>query len=349
MSTFKLLDRVIGGLDNRAIEVLAVEDIEKNLIENEKTVLYVGARYDYGNRDWGLSYEHYTFFHTLVNMGYSLVYFDYDRLKQRYGTKKASKMLLEVVYYYCPDILFYFHYLDWIEHDVWKELSYELPTKTIIWLADDHWRYEETKSVWELFNIVVTTDKSGYEKRVKEKYKNVLLSQWGCNHFLYKKLSLLKKYDISFVGRCYGERNAFIDTLKRNGIEVATFGQGWEKGRRVSQVDLIKIYNQSKISLNISLASKSAKYQVKGRDFEAPGCGSSLLTKDTEEIKEYFVPGTEIITYHDVNDAAEKIKYYLKNERLREEISEKGYERVLKEHTIEKRVLEVFKFAQDMV
>jgi spore maturation protein CgeB len=281
-------------------------------------------------------------------MDYSLIYFDYDRIKQKYGNKKMSQMLCEAVYYYQPDILFYYHYKDWIEHDVWQEISKELPTKTIIGLGDDHWRYEETRPVWELFNLVVTTDEKGYEKRKKEGFSNVSLSQWACNHFIYKNLNLPKIYDVSFVGRCYGERKNFVDTLKRSRINIATFGQGWKNGNRVSQSDLIKIYNQSKISLNISFASKEDKIQIKGRDFEAPGCGSLLLTNDTEQIAKYFIPGEEIITYRDASDAADKIKYYLANEDEREKIAKKGYEWVMREHTYEKRFLEIFEFAQNM-
>jgi len=346
--TNKLLDRIHGKLDNRAIEVLIDEDLERHLKQGKKTVLYVGIKYDYGNKDWGLSYEHYNFYHALLNMDYSLIYFDYDRLKQKYGIKKMSQMLREAVYYYQPDILFYYHYHDWIEHSIWKEISNELPTKTIVGLGDDHWRYEETRSVWELFNLVVTTDERGYEKKNEEGFCNVFLSQWACNHFMYKNLNLPRIYDVGFIGRCYGERENFVNTLKRQGINIATFGQGWENSNRISQADLIRIYNQSKISLNLSFVSKGDIVQVKGRDFEAPGCGSLLLTRDTKEIAEYFVPGEEIITYQDANDAADKIKYYLKNEDLREKIAKNGYERVMREHTYEKRFSEIFEFAQNI-
>ena len=343
----KILDQIYGKLDNRSIEVLMDEELEKHLKTNKKTILYVERRYDYGNRNRGLSYQHFNFYHTLLNMDFSLIYFDYDRIIQRYG-KKMSQMLREAIYYYHPDILFYFHGDDRIDHTILKEISNELPTKTIIWLTDDHKDYERERPVWELFNLVVTTDRKGYEKRMKEGFNNVFLSQWACNHFLYKKLNLPKIYGVSFVGQCYGERQNFIDTLKQKGINITTFGQGWENGSRVSQADLIKIYNQSKISLNLSFASSGDKIQIKGRDFEAPGCGSLLLTRDTKEIAEYFVPDEEIITYQDANDAAEKIKFYLKDEDEREKIAKKGYERAMREHTIEKRFLELFEYAQNM-
>lgn len=347
----KILDCIHGKLDNRSIEVLVDEELEKNLKHGKKTVLYVGIKYDYGNKDWGLSYEHYNFYHTLLNMDYSLIYFDYDRLNQKYGIKKMSQMLHEAVYYYHPDILFYYHFYDWIEYGIWKEISDVLPTKTIIMLGDDHWRYEETRPVWELFNLIVTTDERGYERRKEDGFDNVFLSQWACNHFLYKNLNLPRIYDVSFVGRCYGERQNFVDILKRNGINIATFGQGWENSNRISQVDLIRIHNQSNISLNLSLSGNTPVgfiYTIKGRDFEAPGCGSLLLTREAKEIAEYFVSGEEIVTYQNANDAAEKIKYYLKNEAEREKIAKKGYERVMREHTWEKRFSEMFEFAQNM-
>jgi spore maturation protein CgeB len=345
----KILDHIHDKLDTRSLEVLMDEELEKHLRTNKKTILYIGIRYVYGNKESGLSFEHYNFYHTLLNMDYSLIYFDYDRLKQKYGIKKMSQMLREAVYYYQPDILFYFHFHDWIKHSIWKEISDELPTKTIIWLADAHWRYEETKSVWKLFNLVVTTDENGYERRKEDGFNNVFLSQWACNHFMYKNLSLPRIYDITFVGQPYGKRAEFIESLKKQGINVTVFGRGWESTNIIpSQSEFIRIYNQSKICLNMQYASVGSSMQLKAKDFVASGCGSLLLTNDTEQIAKYFIPDEEIITYQNVTDAAEKIKYYLKHEDVRKRIAKKGYRRVMREHTYGKRFLEIFEFTQNM-
>ena len=316
-------------------EVLVDGELEKRLLPNKKTILYIGIKYDYGHPEWGLSYEHYNFYETFLNMGYSLIYFDYMRLSQKYGIDIMSELLREAVYHYNPNILFYFHFHDWVKHNVWSEL----PVKTVIWLADDQWRYDKTKPVWELFDLIVTTDKSGYEKRKGE--HKVLLSQWGCNHLLYRNLNLPKIYDITFVGRCHGERKKFADTLKDHKIPIRTFGQGWGDNGRISQAGLIRIYNQSKIVLNMSITSKGGKIQIKGRDFEVPGCGSLLLTQESKEIEAYFEPDNEIITYKNIDDAIKKIEYYLIDNDEREKIAGRGYQRVLKEHTYEKRLEEV--------
>jgi len=310
------------------------------LIPKQKIVLYVGIKYDYGHPKWGLSYEHYNFYKTIEAMGYSLIYFDYMKLSQKYGTDIMSELLREAVYYYNPDILFYFNFHDWVSYNVWKEISEETLTKTIIWLGDDSWRYEETRPIWELFNTIITTDKNKHNQRTEEGFNSVL-SQWACNHLLYRKLNLSKIYDISFVGRCYGERKEFIELLREHNIEILTFGQGWEGSGRVSQADMIRIYNQSKIVLNISKTSKGDKIQIKGRDFEVPGCGSLSLTQESEEIKEYFEPDNEIVTYKDIDEAIQKIKYYLSHEKELNVIADNGYRRILKEHTYEKRLLEI--------
>lgn len=161
----KIFDRFLGGLDNRSIEVLVDEELKNFLNVNKKTILYVANKYDYGKKEWGLSYEYHNFYHTLLNMDYSIICFDYDRIKQKYGNRKMSQMLHQAVLYYHPDVLFYVHFHDWIDHAVLKETSCKLPTKTIIWLTDDQWQYEETRSVWQLFNLVITTDRKGYERR----------------------------------------------------------------------------------------------------------------------------------------------------------------------------------------
>jgi spore maturation protein CgeB len=341
---FRLLDRVYGRFKSDSIEVLMDKEIEKHIKVGKKIILYVTDKYDYGNKSWGLSYTYYNCYHTLLNMDYSLICFDTDRIKQKYGKEIMSQMLRETVYCYQPDILFYFHSNDWIDHEIWKEIS-GLPTKTIYFQSDDHHQYEKTRYIWELFNFVVTTDEKGYGKRTKEGFKNVISSQYACNHFMYKNMNLPRIYDVSFMGRCYGERQNFINTIRDNGIDIKTFGMWWGKlgnSNRITQSELLRIYNQSKISLDLSLASVGKVLAVKGRCFEATGCGSLLLTEETDEIKEYFIPNEEIVTYKNVSDATEKIKYYLTHEDERLIIAKRGYERTSKEHTWEKRFTDIF-------
>jgi len=309
---------------NISNEVLT-DSLEKRILPGEKTILYVGIKYDYGHADWGLSYEHHNFYQTFIAMGYSVIYFDYMAISQQYGYKVMSEMLKESVYYYNPDVLFYFHFHDWID----KTILAELPVKKYIWLADDSWRYDETKPVWELFDTIITTDKTGHEKRGDKS----VLSEWACNHLLCRDLGMERIYDVSFIGSKHSEREEKIAQLWGAGINVNCFGKGWDNTERISQGGLVEIYNKSKIVINLSSDSAKSKIQVNARDFEATGCGALLLTQESEEIKKCFRPDVEIVTYKNMNEAVEKIEYLLNFEERRKEIAREGYVRTLNEHT----------------
>lgn len=328
----------------RSIEVLSEECIEKNIVSKKPLILYIASRYNYGDPTRGLGYEHYNFYNTFLRLGYSFIYFDYDRIAKNLGARRMSLMLREVVYNYQPEFLFYFHYRDLVNHSVWREISNELSVNTIIYLADDFWRHKLTRPIWSLFNVIVTLDKDAYSERIKEGFSNVFFSQWGINPFIYRDLKLERKYDVSFVGQAYGKRFRIIDILRKAGIEVHTFGHGWPNKKRIYQSDLIKIYNQSKIVFNVSYSSHG-NLAVNARDFEAPACGSLLFTHDIPDIYNYFIPGKEIVTYRNFDDAIEKIKYYLNHDRERKIIAKAGYERISRCHKYEKRFNEIFKAA----
>ncbi|MBU2544926.1 glycosyltransferase [Patescibacteria group bacterium] len=327
---------------SKSLEVILEEEIEKNIIPGKPLLLYVANRYNYGDHTRGLGYVHYNFYNSFLRLGYSFIYFDYDRIAQRFGAKKTSQMLREAIYHYQPEFLFYFHCRDIIDHLVWKEVSNELPTKTIIYLADDFWRYKFTQSVSSLFNLIVTLDKDAHKRRLSQGFSNVFFSQWGINQFMYRDLGLKRIYDVSFIGQAYGDRAKIINRLREAGIKVNTFGQGWPGQKRIGQGDLLKIYNQSKIVFNISSTSHG-NFAINARDFEAPACGALLFTHDIVDIYDYFVPNKEIITYRDFNDAIKKIKYYLKNQEEAKLIARAGQKRVLVDHTYEKRFQEIFK------
>jgi len=82
--------------------------------------------------------------------------------------------------------------------------------------------------------------------------------------------------------------------------------------------------------------------QVKGRDFEVPGCGGFLLTRASPEIGRYFEIGREIVCYESTADLAEKIRHYLSHEEQRETITAAGYRRTIAEHTYERRFTALF-------
>jgi spore maturation protein CgeB len=190
-----------------------------------------------------------------------------------------------------------------------------------------------------------------------EGFRNVIYSPFGFNPAIYKKLDLEKKYDVSFVGGYSPLRKYIFHLLEKEGINVNVFGRGWGKrGTWISQEEMVKVFNQSKINLNLSNAIyndvrflfwssfslknikqlillRKHKEQVKGRHYEINACGGFQLS--------YFVPGLnmvyeidkEIAVYEDLKFIPEEIKFFLTNEELRNSIAENGYKRSIKDHS----------------
>jgi spore maturation protein CgeB len=83
--------------------------------------------------------------------------------------------------------------------------------------------------------------------------------------------------------------------------------------------------------------------QVKARPFEILGCKAFLISGYADNMNDYYENGKEIVYFDGTGtDLAEKIRYYLDREALREKIAEAGYARTLKEHTYERRFKELF-------
>ncbi|MDD1679162.1 MAG: glycosyltransferase, partial [Methanomicrobiales archaeon] len=177
---------------------------------------------------------------------------------------------------------------------------------------------------------------------------HALLTQWGCNHFDYVRIpKLARDLDVTFVGQPHGNRKSVVGGLQKKGIPVTTYGQGWERGR-VSQREMVEIFNRSKINLNLSNSSWNihslfrGRQQIKGRNFEIPGCGGFLLSNYVEGIERYYTIGKEIACFGNRHEMLDRIRYYLSHPDEREEVARAGYERTLRDHTYVRRLTELF-------
>ncbi len=218
-------------------------------------ILYVATKYDYGNPERGLSFEHWNFFHSLSEIGHEILYFDFMSLYQEQGRTIMNRRLQEVATSESPDLLFTFLARDELDKSVIQYISHETDTLTLNWFADDHWRFDNFSRYWApCFNWVVTTAASALPKYDALSYQNVIKSQWGLNPFLYRNLNLDYQYDVTFIGQPHGNRRMIIECLRDAGISVKAWGYGWESGR-LSQQEMIKVMNQSRINLNLSNAS----------------------------------------------------------------------------------------------
>jgi spore maturation protein CgeB len=164
----------------------------------------------------------------------------------------------------------------------------------------------------------------------------------GADPDIHKPYDIPFEYDVSFVGQKYGWRPRFIKKLRKYGINVTTFGSGWENGP-LSEEEMVRVYSKSRINLGFSGVGFSRKLMcLKGRDFEVPMSGGLYLTQDNPELSLVYEIGKEIVTYKDEKDCAEKIKWLLTDQENADKIRKAGRERALREHTWSKRFEKIF-------
>jgi hypothetical protein len=103
-------------------------------------------------------------------------------------------------------------------------------------------------------------------------------------------------------------------------------------------LEMYQKFSENKIVFNIHIDSTGDE-AGNMRLFEATGVGACLLTDYKSNIKDYFEPGKEIITYNSVEDCKEKIKWLLANPEECKKIARAGQIRTLKGHTYAQRAL----------
>ena len=116
------------------------------------------------------------------------------------------------------------------------------------------------------------------------------------------------------------------------------------RGTTDYMTDMPKIFNASKINLNITL--KILQSGIPLRVLDILGAGGFLVSNYQEEIFEHFENDKEVVMYSSIEDAIEKVDYYLRNEELRSQIAINGQAKAFMEFNYDKQLSEILKTAE---
>lgn len=325
-----------------------------------------------GALDPGTSYEFHNFLKPLEKLGCGVVPFDFLAQMGALGREGMNRELLETVRREQPQLVMFVPHTDQFIPEIVDEINRQ--AITLGYFFDDMWRIEYSRFWARHFKFVTTSDVNGLRKFRDAGFTNVIYSPFACNHEVYCKKNLPKLYDVTFVGQHHPQRAWHINRLKKAGLEVQVWGTRWPGGV-LNQEDMVRVFNQSRINLNLSnclsldiryLATpfrplkntlrvwRHAVYslthpdmktveQVKGRHFEINACGGFQISYYVEGLERLYAIGDEIALFVSPEDMVEKIRYHLKHEEEREAIARRGYERTLRDHTMEKRLQDILK------
>jgi len=310
-------------------------------------ILCVFGEHAYGDPARGNGYEYVNFLPALRRLGHQVSCFESFSREPYADFAALNRSLLRRVEETTPDVVF----CVLMQYEVWIEtmrLIRKSGSLLVNWSTDDSWKYPMFSHLiageWDL---AVTTYPDAVTWYQRDGINGVRLSQWAANdETLSPPLPAITcRYPVSFVGAAYGNRPAMIEALSREGIEVTCFGHGWPGGP-VEAKQIAEIVRDTKISLNFSEGSQQGTggargRQIKARVFEVPGYGGCLLTEQAPSLEKYFRIGEEILTFEGCDDLVGTVKALLAHPDRRDAIARRGFERVSREHTYERRFNEL--------
>lgn len=157
--------------------------------------------------------------------------------------------------------------------------------------------------------------------------------------------------NICFVGAPYPERVRALELVKDMGLRIYGW-KGWEKTTLaayyhgpLNTTESAKAYRCAKICVNTNLEPPTNGVNVK--TFEIPAAGGFQLSDYRKDIEGLFLPDSEISLFRDFQELRTKARYYLEDTAGREAIAAAGHARVLRDHTLKKRVREMLEIIEN--
>jgi spore maturation protein CgeB len=235
--------------------------------------------------------------------------------------------------------------------------------KTVVWFTEDPYFMDQTELLLQNYDFVFTIDTAAldYYKNIGHHQVYHLPLGTEPNVFRPKQIEPKYKSDICLVGFPYPDRIHYIQILLQNTSYKISVVGNWKKylNRFRNHPNLVihegwvepsisaNYYNGSNIVFNthrpFNLKENKNRLGVVGksinnRTFDAAACGAFQLIEFKEDLPNHFIADEEIISFKNHQELIEKINYYMPIKEERQRIAVNARNRVLKDHTFEKRI-----------
>ena len=272
-----------------------------------------------------------------------------------------SEALLSSVFNEPPDMVIFMAQSPASERTLLKLKS--MGIKTAYWFVEDFRTLTYWNTIVKNVDYFFTIQKDDFFEELKS---------IGANNYHYLPLACLPDFhkkiieineedrikygsDVSFAGAgYYNRKNVFAQLIDFN---FKIWGSDWhaglplslliqEGGRRFTEEEAVKIYNYSKININLHSSMWHWDINPNGdflnpRVYEILACGGFQLVDRRRYMEGVFEDGKDLVVFETVDDLRKKIKYYLANEEERLAIAAHGRETAVKNHTYESRIREM--------
>ncbi len=223
-----------------------------------------------------------------------------------------------------------------------------------------------------LYDLIFTTKTFGIkDMEAMHGVRNAQFIPHGFDPEIHRKLDISNAdrnrfgCDVSFIGTWSPKKEQWLSVLKQKcpGIDLKVWGEQWYKaGSEILKPsiqytgvvgDLYAVAIQcSKINLGIlseKVSGASSGDLITSRTFHIPGSSGFMLHERNEESVLYFKENEEAGFFADADEMADKVMYYLSDDTMRNSVREAGYQRALKDHSLDQRAAIVSGYLKDLL
>ncbi len=239
--------------------------------------------------------------------------------------------------------------------------------KTAMWFVEDYGVFPYWQSLAPCYDYFFIIQKEPFLSKLQEiGVQNALYLPMAADPNFHSQVQLSaeeKKFygsDLSFMGAGYPNRRVAFRSLLKYDFKI--WGSDWQNdnllqkylqknGERISSEESVKIYNASKINLNLHSGLNPKKLVSGGdfvnpRTFELASMNAFQLVDKRTLLEEHFicadldnqVENAELAVFEDMESLHANIVYYLKNPELREKIAHNARKRIEKDHSYQNRM-----------
>ncbi len=282
-------------------------------------------------------------------------------LPQSEITIKMVKIVRECLREFIPDMviaygsnnIISFHLGDGAPIDLFTFM--EIPSVSVFYDSPlDHRVFDSSFNSWNPnYHYFFIWDQHYTEEMKKLGMNKSFFMPIGSNTKRFKKLKYdsadEERYgaDVSFVGSYTPKREIVIRTLLDSGFTPVIWGYEWEKAgdKRIrglirgvadNEKDLVKVYNYSKVNINLTVDQGITSLNM--RVFDCMASGGFLISDYKTDFDRLFDVENEVVTYKTVDELPALVRYYLDHEDARLEKAKNARRKVLAEHSYLNRV-----------
>lgn len=287
--------------------------------------------------------------------------------------KGVEELLAKDLDYFKPDVVFGYDYSYLMDENCTKLVN-SLDCKNLFFYFADEPKSKLSqggkKGLYERLREIKSTVFI-WDKDFLGDFENTVYMPLGVNPFKY--IANFSKYNhaITFVGRPLTEarqrvlcelvkvfKNKLsifcfekhflqsVEEIREKNLldegELAVYSKCW-KGFVKKEEEMAKIYNSSKINLNITEQGKSSlNYRV----FEVLASGGFLLTDERDDLKTLFRGNRFIETYKNTTDLIDKIDFYMQNLNIAQRMAQMGRFKCIEHHSVHSRAKAILKYVK---